>query len=71
MQYNLNETIQLLKDRLAIVKTSYKTYKEYFKEAISHYDMELANKYHRYMLETNSVVIELEYILNTITGKEN
>lgn len=69
MQYTLEETIELLKDRIKLSKENKGRYAQAYKDAMDRYDMNEANKNYRYMLEENSVLTELNYLLTTITGK--
>lgn len=70
MQYTLEETIQLLKDRIHASSENHKQYRGLFHDAMNRNDIDMANKYHKWMMQELYVLNELRYLFRTITGKE-
>ena len=66
---NQKETIQFLKDRINLSKGNELSYKQHYELCMKDYDIELAQKYYDWMKNEHSVWVELNYVLNTITGK--
>lgn len=67
--YTPAETIKLLRSRIKTTKENWKNYKNLYEEHCRVYDIELAEKYFRWMQQEKAILQELEYLYSTITGK--